>query len=113
MAIGKKTAPTIAITMGDPAGIGPEVILKTAATIGRRRGAPSMIAIGDLGAMRAAASRLKDVATPREWHPGETIPPISKGIGVLSKSKLSLRATRPGHPTVEGAGAAYDYIVDG
>jgi len=25
MAIGKKTAPTIAITMGDPAGIGPEI----------------------------------------------------------------------------------------
>jgi 4-hydroxythreonine-4-phosphate dehydrogenase len=113
MAIGKKTAPTIAITMGDPAGIGPEVILKAAAAIGRRRGAPSIIVIGDLGAMQAAASRLKNAATPRQWHPGEAIPPISKGIGILSKSKLSPRAIRPGHPTVEGGGAAYHYIVDG
>jgi 4-hydroxythreonine-4-phosphate dehydrogenase len=56
---------------------------------------------------------LNKIATPREWHPGETIPPLAKGVGVLSISNLSQRAIRPGHPTVEGAGAAYDYVVTG
>src|SRR6266436_321552 len=107
----KKSTPIIAISMGDPAGIGPEVILKATAEIGRRRGAPAIIVVGDLRAMRAAAARLKNVAAPRDWHPGESIPVISKGIGVLSKSNLSERAIRPGHPTVEGGGASYDYIV--
>ncbi len=99
--------------MGDPAGIGAEVILKAAATMAARRGAPSIIVIGDLRAMQATAARLKKVAAPREWHPGEIIPPLRNGVGVLSKSNLSLRAMRPGHPTVEGAGAAYDYVVTG
>jgi 4-hydroxythreonine-4-phosphate dehydrogenase len=99
--------------MGDPAGIGPEVILKAAMAVGRRRGSPSIVVIGDLGVMLATASRLKNVAAPREWHPGESIPSIRKGIGVFSKAKLSQRASRPGHPTVEGGGAAYEYIVSG
>ncbi len=99
--------------MGDPAGIGPEVILKAAAAIAGRRGAPSIIVIGDLRAMQETAARLNKIATPREWHPGETIPPLAKGVGVLSISNLSQRAIRPGHPTVEGAGAAYDYVVTG
>ena len=53
----KKTA-LIAISMGDPAGIGAEVILKAAGAFATRRGAPTMVVIGDLAAMRAAAERL-------------------------------------------------------
>src|SRR6266851_10507825 len=113
MALSRKARPIIAISMGDPAGIGAEVILKAAATMAARRGAPSIIVIGDLRAMQATAARLKNVAAPREWHPGEIIAPLMNGVGVLSKSNLSLRAMRPGHPTVEGAGAAYDYVVTG
>ncbi|MDO8434318.1 MAG: 4-hydroxythreonine-4-phosphate dehydrogenase PdxA [Candidatus Binatus sp.] len=113
MAASKKSTPTIAISMGDPAGIGPEVILKAIVAIGRRRSAPSIIVIGDLRAMQAAAARLKNVATPREWHRGESIPAPTKHVAVCATSKLSERAMRPGHPTVEGGGAAYDYIVRG
>jgi 4-hydroxy-L-threonine phosphate dehydrogenase PdxA len=39
-------APPLAVTMGDPAGIGPEVILKAAAALAERRGAPRLAVIG-------------------------------------------------------------------
>src|ERR1700731_4208026 len=109
----RKTPPLLAISMGDPAGVGPEVILKAAATLARRRGAPSIVVVGDLSAMRAAAARLRDVPAPREWRAGEPPIRLTKGLGVLSISNLSARALRPAHPSVEGGGAAHDYIVTG
>ncbi len=99
--------------MGDPAGVGPEVILKSAAALTSRRGAPSIVVVGDLSAMHAAAARLRDVPAPCEWHPGEPPIRITRGLSVFSISNLSARAIRPAHPTVEGGGAAYDYIVTG
>src|SRR5258705_13480735 len=113
MAPRRKVPPRLAISMGDPAGIGPEVILKAAAALAGRRGAPSIIVIGDLAAMRAAAARFVNVPVPRDWHPGETPLRPANGISVFSASKLSSRAIRPAHPSVEGASAAYDYIVTG
>ena len=112
-ALRRKTPPLLAISMGDPAGIGPEVILKAAAALARRRGAPSIAVVGDLSAMRAAAARLRDVPAPREWRPGERPIRLTKGLGVLSISNLSERALRPAHPSVEGGGSAHDYIVTG
>jgi 4-hydroxythreonine-4-phosphate dehydrogenase len=112
-ALRRKTVPLLAISMGDPAGVGPEVILKAAAALGGRRGAPSIVVIGDLSAMRAAGSRLRDAPALSEWHPGDPPIRLTKGLGVLSISSLSARAIRPAHPTVEGGGAAYDYIVTG
>ena len=109
----RKTPPLLAVSMGDPAGVGPEVILKAGAALASRRGAPSIVVVGDLSAMRTAAARLRDVPAPCEWHPGEPPIRLTKGLGVLSISKLSARAIRPAHPTVEGGGAAYDYIVKG
>jgi 4-hydroxythreonine-4-phosphate dehydrogenase len=115
MAMGskRKAPPRLAISMGDPAGVGPEVILKAAAALSHRRAAPSIVVVGDLAAMRAASARLGNVPVPREWHPGQT--PIRPGMGldVFSASQLSSRAIRPAHPSVEGAGAAHDYIVTG
>jgi len=109
----RKMPPLLAVSMGDPAGVGPEVILKAAAALARRRGAPSIVVVGDLSAMRAAAARLRNVPAPSEWRHGDPPVRLAKGLGVLSISKLSARAIRPGHPTVEGGGAAYDYIVTG
>ena len=112
-ALRRKTPPLLAISMGDPAGVGPEVILKAAAALASRRGAPSIVVVGDLSAMRAAAARLRGVPAPSRVAPGEPPIRLTKGLGVLSISNLSARAIRPGHPTVEGGGAAYDYIVTG
>ncbi len=112
-ALRRKTPPLLAISMGDPAGVGPEVILKAAAALARRRSAPSIAVVGDLSAMRATAARLREVPAPREWHPGQPPIRLTSGLGVLSISSLSARGIRPAHPTVEGGGAAYDYIVTG
>ncbi len=111
MGVRRQTPPRLAISMGDPAGVGPEVILKAAAALSNRRAAPSLVVVGDLAAMRAAAARLGNVPVPCEWHPGQTPIRPATGLGVLSASKLSPRALRPAHPSVEGGGAAYDYVV--
>jgi 4-hydroxythreonine-4-phosphate dehydrogenase len=109
----RKAPARLAISMGDPAGVGPEVILKAAAALSSRRAAPSIVVVGDLTAMRAAAARLGNVPVPREWHPGQTPIRPGMGLGVFSVSNLPPRAIRPAHPSAEGGGAAYDYIVTG
>jgi 4-phospho-D-threonate 3-dehydrogenase / 4-phospho-D-erythronate 3-dehydrogenase len=113
MAAKSKTPPLIAVSMGDPAGIGPEVIVKAAAEMAPRRGAPRLLVIGDLAAMRTAAERIKTAPAIVEWRPGEPATPAGRGVGVLALSRLSRTAIRPGHPTVEGASAAYRYVVAG
>jgi 4-hydroxythreonine-4-phosphate dehydrogenase len=109
----RKARPLLALSMGDPAGIGPEVILKSAAALRGMRDAPALIVVGDLGAMRATAARVKNVPQLREWRVGDAPVHLTDGLGVLSASSLSARAIQPGRPTIEGGAAAYDYIVAG
>jgi 4-hydroxythreonine-4-phosphate dehydrogenase len=47
--------PPIAMTMGDPSGVGPEIIVKLAADPGRPRAA--LLVVGDAGALRRAAAQ--------------------------------------------------------
>jgi len=112
MALRRMPAP-LAISMGDPAGIGPEVILKAARQLARKRPIPVVIVVGDLGAMRAAARRLGTGPEPYSWTPGTQPAPLSRGLPVLGLDELSASAIRPGAPSVEGANAAYNYIVKG
>lgn len=56
-------ASPVVISMGDPAGIGPEIILKAWAQ--RRQSGPLFACVGDLGAMREYARRL-DLPAPVE-----------------------------------------------
>jgi 4-hydroxythreonine-4-phosphate dehydrogenase len=107
----RKAPPLIAVSMGDPAGIGAEVIVKSAARLAERRGAPSLLVFGDLGAIRAAAARLKNAPQPRPWNPGDVPFRVGAGLSVYSPEQLPATAIRPGHPTVEGANSAYHYIV--
>ena len=108
MARKRKTRPTLAISMGDPAGIGTEVILKSAQAIASRSDVPAMIVVGDLGAMRDAASYIDDAPAMVEWHPGENIP--SRGLAVLPLTELAPEARRPGHPSLEGGDASFRYV---
>jgi len=101
----------IAISMGDPAGIGPEVILKAAASWAGRRSAPRLLVIGDLGAMLAAAQTLNyQVPRPARWTSGQQVGPVGDTISVFQVGRLASRALTPGRPSVEGARAAYRYI---
>jgi 4-hydroxythreonine-4-phosphate dehydrogenase len=97
--------------MGDPAGVGPEVVLKSIASFAKRGGGPEFIVIGDLGALREAANRIDDAPVPIEWHGGEALP--SNGLAVLPLGKLSSEAREPGHPSVEGGDASFRYVETG
>ncbi len=114
--------------MGDPAGIGPEVILKAAGALGRTHDRPRLLVIGDFGAMKATAERLgHHLPQPYEWAPGlsgvsnptdpgaPTEPRFARAnrLAVLSVGRLAARSYRPGRPTVAGADAAYQSIVTG
>jgi 4-hydroxythreonine-4-phosphate dehydrogenase len=99
--------------MGDPAGIGREIILKAAAAIARKRNAPALVVLGDLAAMRAAAKELAITAPePFEWS-GAGDPMLRDGLAVMSIGHLPASAATPGRPTVAGGEAAYRYIVSG
>jgi 4-hydroxythreonine-4-phosphate dehydrogenase len=97
--------------MGDPAGIGAEVILKAAAVLAHRRPRPRLVIVGDLGAMRSAAERVRGVPTPIEWRVGEPFP--KRGIAVLAASELAARSIVPGAPTIDGGAASFDYVKIG
>jgi 4-phospho-D-threonate 3-dehydrogenase / 4-phospho-D-erythronate 3-dehydrogenase len=107
----KRKMPLLAISMGDPAGIGPEVVLKSVASVAKRGGAPEFVVIGDLEAMREAADRIADSPAPVQWHPGETLP--SNGLAVLPLTTLSPDARRPGKPSLEGGDASFRYVEAG
>jgi 4-phospho-D-threonate 3-dehydrogenase / 4-phospho-D-erythronate 3-dehydrogenase len=105
--------PIVAVTMGDPAGIGPEVVRKTLADP-RIKGVCSPLILGDwevLGrAWKGKANSSKLVC----WQPGQALLPLleSHCAGVVcSVSSLSARESRPGCPTKAGGHAAYRYIV--
>jgi 4-hydroxythreonine-4-phosphate dehydrogenase len=97
--------------MGDPAGIGPEVVLKSVASVAQGGGTREFVVIGDLGAMRQTADRIDDSQTLVEWHPGEPLP--SKGLAVLPLTTLSPDARRPGKPSLEGGDASFRYVEAG
>ncbi len=114
MARRRTARPVLAISMGDPAGIGPEIILKAAASIAGREGAPALAVVGDLETMRETAERLGDgVPIPHEWRSGDPLTPSSGEIVVYAASRLAPSARKPGHPTVEGSDASYRYVVEG
>jgi 4-hydroxythreonine-4-phosphate dehydrogenase len=109
-ALGVTGAP-LAVSMGDPAGVGPEVILKACALVARQDTCPQLVIVGDFGAMRATAKKLGDVPEPYRWRNGAPLSALHHGLPILEVGELSAAARRPGRPTVEGAEAAYQYII--
>lgn len=120
--------PIIGITMGDPAGIGPEIIVAALEEPSIRQ-ICNPIVFGDVDIMSEAAllkgsSLSIHPITPRD--PSEAVPqdgpdhlsnfPQLKGIPhdtlpVLSLSSLSFDQVRPGVPTPETGQAMIDYIT--
>lgn len=111
--VAKRNSAPLVISMGDPAGIGPEVILKAAARLRARGDAMALAVIGDLEVMRAMAHRLGSVPLPTAWTPDDRLIPIHRGLGVFSPKATSAGLSSPGSPTIDGARAAYRYIVEG
>jgi 4-hydroxythreonine-4-phosphate dehydrogenase len=85
--------PRLAITLGDPAGVGPEVVVKALAR-DDVRAACHPVVIGDREVLSETAARL-----------GERL-----DVEVVDETPLSHHARRPGHPSVAGGRASYRYI---
>ena len=107
----KRKTPLLAISMGDPAGIGPEVVLKSVASFAKRGDLPEFVVVGDLGVMRETAEHVADAPALAEWHPGEALP--SHELAVLPLTELSPEARRPGEPSLEGGDASFRYVEAG
>ena len=110
MAVLKKT-PLIAVTMGDPAGIGPEVILKAVGMLARRPGAPNIVVVGDLDVMDRAAKGLRGSPRMRKWSSTDKPVASADGIGLLESSRLGDQTPPPGKPNLAGGQASFDYVV--
>ncbi len=107
MRISPTNKPQIFITMGDPAGIGPEVIMKTMASPAIRRLAVFVI-IADSGVIKKnpAGLSLEEVL----FHPNDQEVTLDEErINVLDPGP-ELGEITPGQPTDEGARKALDCI---
>ena len=101
--------PRIAITMGDPSGIGPEVILKTLLQ-GDIYQVCRPVVVGDINALRMVSKKLG----PLSFHTIETPSEVTGSPGlvdVISVSNLKRDSFVPGRPTVPGGKAMVDYII--
>jgi len=101
--------PLITITMGDPAGIGPEIILKTLLRDDIYKVCRPIV-LGDIDVLRMVSKKIWSlsfnvIATPSQvtGNPGL--------VDVISVSNLKRDSFIPGQPTVDGGKAMVDYIV--
>jgi 4-hydroxythreonine-4-phosphate dehydrogenase len=99
------TLPPIALTMGDPAGVGPEIVVKAWSEL--RREGPPFMAIGDLQALTAASAAGTAALRP-VLHPAEAAEAFSEALPVLD---LPLRApVVAGQPSAAAAPAIIRWI---
>jgi 4-hydroxythreonine-4-phosphate dehydrogenase len=100
--------PRIAITMGDPAGIGPEIVIKALPGEDISQVCRPFV-LGDVGVLRAASKTFG----PRSFHMMQHPVDVSERpetIDVLSLSDLK-GSVCPGRPTKDGGTAMVDYIL--
>ncbi len=77
--------PLLALTLGDTAGVGPEIVLKTLADLAARSAA-RMLVVGDAELLRARAARLglechvRDVASAEEVRAGDIETGVLAGV---------------------------------
>lgn len=102
--------PVIGVTMGDPAGVGPEVILKA---LQSPLPCCRVIVLGDLAVLRETATRLASSLHPYPWQVGDALPTDARHIPVLALSQLAPADRIPGHPTRAGGEASYRYVESG
>lgn len=97
----------LGITMGDPAGIGPEVVVKVFADPAVRS-VPNLVVLGDAGYLRRAAEQLNvDFPCPAvsSCTPLEELPP-----GAVVWDFANAKDVPPGRPSREGGVASLQYI---
>ncbi len=100
----------LGVTMGDPTGVGPEVILKALQSPlpGCR-----VIVLGDLAVLQETATRLASSLCPYQWQMGDALPTDARQIPVFALSQLAPTERVPGRPTRAGGDASFRYVESG
>jgi 4-hydroxythreonine-4-phosphate dehydrogenase len=101
--------PVVAITMGDPAGIGPEVVLKALAHPEIRKACHPLV-VGDLGVLERTVRGKQCAIKLVPWAEGRVASENQSAISVYCLSSLSPAESRPGHPSKACGEASYRYI---
>jgi 4-hydroxythreonine-4-phosphate dehydrogenase len=101
------TRPTIALTIGDPNGIGPEIAVKAAAKLARE-GGPAIVLVGDEFVVRFY---MELCAKDLTIHPFDGAAPGPDHVSLLAVDALPRRAFSPGKPMAAGGRATVDYVA--
>lgn len=95
----------LALTLGDPAGIGPEIVVKAWTAL--REGGPPFMVVGDHGAI-AGAPGAGDIRLQRVESPADAVRAFAEALPVLD---LPLPApVTPGAPSATAASAIVGWI---
>jgi 4-hydroxy-L-threonine phosphate dehydrogenase PdxA len=101
------TQSTIALTIGDPNGIGPEIAVKAAAKLARE-GGPAVVLVGDEFVVRFYADLCAKDLTIRSF---DGVGPGPSSLRLLAVDALPREAFRPGTPLAAGGRATLDHVA--
>ncbi len=96
--------------MGDPSGIGPEIILKTAL---QRSATYRLVVLGDVATLTETAQHLGLSLRVQPWRLSDSYPSDIDVLPVLELSQLDTAYRQPGRPTAAGGEASYQYVETG
>ena len=104
--------PVIAITMGDPAGIGPEIIVKTLSKplVNRIERIGRPVVIGDRGVLEQAARRLGSPCVIQPLHDPEAVRASKAGLHLIDLKNVDLSRLVIGRPDAAGGRTAVEAI---
>jgi 4-hydroxy-L-threonine phosphate dehydrogenase PdxA len=107
---------TVALTIGDPNGVGPEIAVKAAARLSRE-GGPNVVLVGDEYVIRFYAELCQKDVTLHAFVRAKPNPGILQFLAVNSLPRESFRPGTPvaagGRATVEYVSAAMDLVKQG
>lgn len=104
-----KTLPVIGITMGDPSGIGPEIIIKTLSDAAIYEICRPVV-YGDPGALNVDVKGISKHSVKEIRRPNES-QGIPGKIDLIVCSRLKREGIIPGKPSLEGGSAMVQYII--
>jgi 4-hydroxythreonine-4-phosphate dehydrogenase len=102
-----KSAPRLLFTMGDVAGIGPEVLAKAWPELTELC---QPIVVGDVAWMRWALALVGGTAAVREILAPAEAEPSREQIPCIQGTVQQLHEVKPGHKGADGARGAYDFL---
>jgi 4-hydroxythreonine-4-phosphate dehydrogenase len=102
--------PLIGVSMGDPAGIGPEIVPKAGL---RRPSSCLLMVLGDALTLQETVQRCNLPVTVVSWRLGDVYPVAAGVLPVVELSQLAASERQPGRPTPAGGEASYRYVETG